>query len=435
MRILRDENGQALVLTALCGSVLLGFMALALDVGVLYHQKRGLQTAADAAALAGALDYLYTQNTDHAKTTACAAATKNGFSGTCSTGSCNDGTSTKICVNSAPVYGPNAGTSTGTFWEAIVEKPTPTIFHGGSSPVIARAVAGTPTNGQACIWLMRTSGNALDVQGSYDIEAPDCGIYVNSNTSDAMSVTGNSGTINTPFVDVVGNSSLQHIPNGVTPTMNSGVRKSPWGNINGPTNSDCQAGNTVTGNAISSSTTIPSPINGVVCFSGSSPKISGTMTFPGSTSGTVYYFQNGVTINTGANVTFGSGSYNVNTKTFSNTSGAMLDIGSGTFSQGSNSVLNIYSPTSGSYDGIALFQPASNTNLLKVQFGSNNQVLDGYIYALGAEVFMQDSGGGVTATGLVAAGLYDKTTAFTVPSSYDKANPSTTLNRVLSLVE
>ncbi len=316
MKILRDENGQTLVLTALCGSVLLGFMGLALDVGVLYHQRRSLQSAADAAALAGALDYLYTQSTDHAKATACNAATANGFTGTCSTGSCNDGTTTTICINTPPVAGgPSTGTSSGTFFEAILEKPTPIIFRGGNVPVYARAVAGTPTNGQACIWLMRTTGNALDVQGSYDIESPDCGIYVNSNTSDAMSVTGNSGTINAPFVDVVGNSSLQHIPNGVTPTMNSGVRKSPWGNLNGPTASNCHGGNTVSTNQVKSTTNIPSPINGVVCFSGNNVSISGTMTFPGSSSGTVYYFENGVSIATGATVTFGSGSYNSTTKT------------------------------------------------------------------------------------------------------------------------
>ena len=113
----------------------------------------------------------------------------------------------------------------------------------------------------------------------------------------------------------------------------------------------------------------------------------------------------------------------------------MIDDGSGKFSMASNAVLNIYAPTQGSYDGIALFQPASNTNLLQVQFGSNNSVFDGYVFAPGAKVYMQDSGGGVTATGLVAGQLYDKTTAFTVPHSYDQYNPTTTLNRVLALVE
>jgi len=103
--------------------------------------------------------------------------------------------------------------------------------------------------------------------------------------------------------------------------------------------------------------------------------------------------------------------------------------------QDSNSLLSIYGPTSGSYNGIAIFQPPSNTSTLQVQFGSNNEVLDGYIYAPGGEVYLQDNGGGVTATGIVANKLYDKASTLTVAYSYDKANASTTLNRVLSLVE
>src|SRR5258708_17015297 len=91
MKMLRDDKGQTLVLTALCMSVMLGFMALALDVGVLFHARRSLQTAADAAALAGAADYLYNQSASSARTAGCAAAAQNGFSGTCTTstsGSC-----------------------------------------------------------------------------------------------------------------------------------------------------------------------------------------------------------------------------------------------------------------------------------------------------------------------------------------------------------
>ena len=64
---------------------------------------------------------------------------------------------------------------------------------------------------------MNKSGNGLAVQGKYDIESPDCGIYVNSNTSDAMSVTGGAGTINAPFVDVVGNSTSSMCPTALTP--------------------------------------------------------------------------------------------------------------------------------------------------------------------------------------------------------------------------
>jgi len=446
MKILRDEKGQTLVLTALCGSVLIGFMALALDVGVLYHTRRDAQTAADAAAMAGALDYLYNQSASTAKTAGCTAAGKNGISGNCTTsasdGSCT-GTSTQICVNVPPKNGPNTATS-GTFVEAIVMVPQSTIFRAGSTPVYARAVAALPTNGQACIWVMAPTGSALDVQGNYDIESPHCGIYVNSSTNDAMGVTGNAGTVNSTFIDVVGSSNLQHQTTPTPATMNSGIRQSPWGNLNGPDSSACSSGNTYSGKTITSSN-IPTASNGVVCFTGGTvnnpPVLSGSITLPGANSGIVYYFQNGVEVNTSATVTFGNAiPYNPNTSTFTLPNsgvnpGAVLDVGNGTLKQDSNSILNIYSPTQGSYTGIAIFQPPSNKSTLQVQFGSNNEVLDGYIYAPGGEVYLQDNGGGVTATGIVAYKLYDKASTLTVANSYDKANPTVTLNRVLKLVE
>jgi hypothetical protein len=454
--LLKKEDGQTLVLTALCASVLLGFVGLALDVGVLFHARRSMQTAADAAALAGAIDYLYHQSASHARTAACNAATRNGFSGTCTTGTCADGTA-EICINVPPVAGPNSGTV--GFVEAIVTKPTATIFHPGSVNVAARAVGALPLAGQACIWVMAPSGPALNVQGSYDIESQHCGVYVNSDTSDAMNVTGNSGTFNTTFIDVVGNSTLQHTTTPTAPTMNSGARQSPWGNLNGPcwnstscdpnntgnpATNECSTGaaNVTSTNNISLASQIPAPnADGVVCFSGGNVKLSGTLVFPGGSSGgsgIVYVFENGVTMDTGSNVTFGSGSIvSHNPLTFGSTAGAVLDVGGGTLTQKSNSILNIWSPadSASTYDGIAIFQPTWNTNQLQVQFGSNNEVLDGYIYAPGAAVSLQDNGGGVTATGIVANQLLVGPSGLTVANSYDRANATTTLNRVLTLVE
>lgn len=48
------ERGQALVLFVLGLGVLMGFTAMAVDVGIFLHQRRDLQNDADAAALAGA---------------------------------------------------------------------------------------------------------------------------------------------------------------------------------------------------------------------------------------------------------------------------------------------------------------------------------------------------------------------------------------------
>lgn len=51
----KEESGQALIMVALLLGVLGGFTALVVDVGYMYVQKSQLQSAADAAALAGAI--------------------------------------------------------------------------------------------------------------------------------------------------------------------------------------------------------------------------------------------------------------------------------------------------------------------------------------------------------------------------------------------
>jgi len=52
----RGESGQALILAAAAMVVVLGMAAMAIDVGMFLHERRELQNAADAAALAGAQD-------------------------------------------------------------------------------------------------------------------------------------------------------------------------------------------------------------------------------------------------------------------------------------------------------------------------------------------------------------------------------------------
>src|SRR3990170_8853939 len=48
------EKGQMLILFVLALAVLLGFVAMVIDVGLAFQERRNAQNAADAAALAGA---------------------------------------------------------------------------------------------------------------------------------------------------------------------------------------------------------------------------------------------------------------------------------------------------------------------------------------------------------------------------------------------
>lgn len=422
---LKRTDGQALVITALSFSVLLGFAVLAVDTGVLFRAKRKMQTAADAAAVAGALDYLYKGDVTSATNAAKAAASANGYT---------DGSgSIQITVSVPPVDGPNKGNS--SFVEVITQGPANTLFMSvlGKSTIQvgSRAVAGTPTAGQACIWLMASSGTALTLQGSYNVQATGCGVYVNSPDSNALSVTGNGGTLNAKFLDVVGSSTSNHATYPTTPTLGAAPRKNPWGNITGPTptNGQCTTVDTttttltgaVTGPGFGSSIcyTQPITIQDATLGTGSvtTNSSTGQQQLTTTTAAGTFVFENGVTLKGTDTVYSGT-----------------LDVYSGTFTQSSTNVLNISAPTSGTYNSIALMQPSTNANTMQVQFGASGQIFDGYIYAPGAPLSLHDSGGGVTSAGVVGLSMANQTSQLTIPS-YDAAHPSTTRNRVVTLVE
>ncbi len=79
-KLLKNEDGQVVVLFALLLVVLLGFAALAIDVGMVALTKSRMQNAADAAALAGA-QKLHISSSE-AINTAIAYAGKNGMKAT-----------------------------------------------------------------------------------------------------------------------------------------------------------------------------------------------------------------------------------------------------------------------------------------------------------------------------------------------------------------
>jgi hypothetical protein len=432
MSFKNSENGHVLVVTALSLAVVMGFAGLALDVGLLYRSRQNLQIAADAAATAAAMNYLYTQSVSSAVTAGKAASSQNGF-----TDGSND---TSVTVNLPPSSG--AVTSSG-YAEAVVSKLNTTNFMVllgfGKIKVSSRAVAGAPQTGGTCIWLPAATGTVLTLKGSDSINAG-CGIYVNSDSSNAVDVHDSGVSVNATYLDVVGNESPKFEPSPTTITPNAAPRTNPWGNLSGPsTPSSCSITSAATSITTSNVATVQgSASNPVVCFTkavtlGSN---AGAIVLPGASAGVVYLFENGVTVN--GTVTLGSGSCNVSTLTCNASNGAVMDLQNGSLTQ-SNGALNIYSPTSGNYNGIAILQPSSNTTELKAQFGSSNEVLDGYIYAPGAEIYLQDQGGGIIATGIVAGSIDGNSTIAIANasnfSSYDTANAPTTLNRVITLVE
>ncbi|MCH7617712.1 MAG: hypothetical protein IIB18_07615 [Chloroflexi bacterium] len=133
------ERGQTLVLFALMLTVMLGFVALTVDVGLAFLERRQMQNAVDAAALAAAQDLTVGQSNEIAEATAYDYMDRNGYPEA-------DG----IDVNIPPLSGPYTGLS--GYVEVLSTKKAPTafltLFLDEGLDVGARAVA-KGTAGQA----------------------------------------------------------------------------------------------------------------------------------------------------------------------------------------------------------------------------------------------------------------------------------------------
>ena len=191
-RLIVDERGQAtMVVSVFIALFLLGFLALGLDVGYLFHEKRMAQAAADAAAVAAA-EESSSGNTANEQTVANAMARMNGFDPSASV---NPATVTL----KTPTSGNYSGAS--TYIEADVSKPIPTFFlsvferRATSMTIAARAVAGGGMTSPTCICLEAPTGQGLGMSNNAGLNANQCGVTVDSSGSNAVGVVG-SATLN-----------------------------------------------------------------------------------------------------------------------------------------------------------------------------------------------------------------------------------------------
>jgi Putative Flp pilus-assembly TadE/G-like len=185
-----QETGQSLYIAAASLVVLVGFLGLGIDMGALRYEKRLQQTAADAAAIAGANNLAFGSGITVGAQNASAA---NGFTNTAEAIS-NCGASAAIgtvCVqiNNPPASGPhgcNGGTCDGGYVEALVSAVHPTyfmkIFGVTKETVTARAVATNISDDNGgCLYLLGpTSGFTGNGGGNKGgLIAPTCGIVDN----------------------------------------------------------------------------------------------------------------------------------------------------------------------------------------------------------------------------------------------------------------
>jgi hypothetical protein len=373
MRFFADQRGQTMIVVAVCIASLCGMAGFAVDVGTLFRAKRNLQTAADAAAVAGADESKY----GDWKGAALAAAVQNGIT--------NGSGGATVTVNDPPASG-----SHGSGVEVIITVSEPTyfmkVFHLTSMNVSARAVAGL-TAGSGCIYTLDTSGTDIGLTGTADLSMPNCGILVDSSASNAIRMTGSSG-ITAQSIGIVGGWSTTGSA-GMNPSPVTGIAPAanPLAFLVAPsfTSSACLPDPHKTGSG--SVTLGPSVAGGTVCYNGLSVSGSGSVTLnPG------LYIINGGFSMTGSGTISGTGI------TF------YLAAPNGSASLSGSGALNVSAPTSGTYNGILFFEDPADSNAMSIT-GSTGSNLAGIFYAPAASLSMSGSSGANIYADLVVSSL------------------------------
>jgi Flp pilus assembly protein TadG len=330
-RLAKDRSGAMAMTIALMVTGFAAAAAMAVDVADWYGSRRAMQSAADAAALGGAME-LYEGGTVSQITAAATTDSKLNSTGL------GSGATLSVSVNTS------AGTVTAT-----MTKKASLLFSAvllGSAPTITTtAVAGMVNAGApACLLVTNpTASGALTVTGNGSISAPGCGIVVDSTSSSAMQIKGGNGTITGDHICGPGGytgSGFTPLPTSCGAMDNALAGLTPPSNVNDPCqyNSLSYSGGTVT----------LSP--GVYCGGIS---VSGKTTLnlnPG-----VYILRNGALTGTGQATINGTGGVGI----WMTGTGTTVSLENDDVSVTGQVNVNIVAPSSGSMAGIAIYQDAS----------------------------------------------------------------------------
>jgi Flp pilus assembly protein TadG len=366
-RLKRRTSGQTFLLVSIALVVLLGVAALAVDIGDLWTTRRLMQSAADAGAVAGADEIAIGGNSTAITAAAKDAASHNGFAD----GGTRPGTTNTItvAVHNPPTSGPYAANSNAV--EVDVSQTQPTYFMKvlgmRTVPVSTMAVAVTLGSGSCVYSLDPSASGATTVGGTASVSSA-CGLYDNSSSSSALTVSG-GGTITAPLVGVVGGTNVNG--GGSTPPT-TGIAQfgDPLAYIAAPTfnSSSCSSFHTQNISGPQS----PQTYCGGIHINGGN-----TVTFG---AGLYVIDGGGITIDGGATVsgsgvTFYMTGANGNGNNAANYSGVTIN---------STATVNLSSPCDGAATGIPgmlFFQDRSITNGAASSFnGAAGSTFNGGIY-------------------------------------------------------
>jgi Flp pilus assembly protein TadG len=344
-RFVADKNANTAIIFALSLPIVVGTAGLGVETGYWYFKQRELQTAADVAAIAGAVEKRSGKSYAQIQTAATNEATEHGYV---------PGT---IVVNNPPSSGPNMNTNS---VEVLLTMPATRFFsqlYSDSQVTLhARGVATANIGGEACILALDPMANgAVTFTGNNLTLINGCNVMSNSLSNSALVVNG-SADVTVPCVLSAGGVSVDeglNLTDCSEPQSNVPPAADPFAALPQPA---------VSGPCL----TLPSG-NGAATLSPGrycgGGNLRGVKTFlPGT-----YVMDGGdFRINSNADVS-GSG------VTFFMTNNATTDF-NGT------AKINFSAPTSGTYKGVVFYGDPDNTYNSNKFNGTADSILTGALY-------------------------------------------------------
>jgi hypothetical protein len=384
-----SRRGQAALFATLTMVPVLGMIGLVVDAGYAQYEREAAQTAAQAAAIGGimaaksASNYTCSSGVTCQSATACPStlntptnpiqaaclyAQQNGF-----TNGGKSGNQT-VMVAANTTSPPISGTSPSYWISVTVSQKLPLTFlsvlgqkWGNVSANSTTAIYGSSTGG--CVYVMSPSGSGITMSGGGI--SSNCGVYVNSNSSSAVLSSGGSITTSgTAVTDIVGGWTHAGGTISPAPVLGSSTQTDPFASMTAPTAGSCNAGVSL---ASGTQTISQGTYCGAISIAG------GTLTLNEG----LYYLEGGLSISGGAIQSSGTG------VTFY-VEGGSIDMSGGT--------ITLNAPTTGTYQGILIFQSRTNSAGLTLSGGS--QTYSGAVYAIDSTLSI--SGGTYTNTTFVA---------------------------------
>jgi Flp pilus assembly protein TadG len=428
----KHEAGQTYIIFAMLMIGMLGFSAMAIDGGVIYHEHRRSQNAADAAALAAAYAKIQAQPLG---TAALANAISNDYTTTaqncvpagldCVLGIGPDHT---IQVTNPPRSGEYAGNS--EYIHVVINSTVETsflhlIFPGGvQNQAEATSRVWPPqsfTPGYAIFATTPHDCKGVWFSGTGDTVASGGGVFSNSdaaanNCQSGVQDGGGNVTVQPPhqiesvgWFDTGGSGSVSPAPNEGVPPQELRPDFLP----------DCSG----------------LPDYGNVSINGHGAQSLD----PGRYSRIRVQAQPDLTLNPGMYCIYGSHGFNANGGTITGT-GVMIYMQDGDFDLGGNTLVNLAAeqnpgvlvdPSHSDWKGMLLFVDPSNTNDIKIT-GTSNSTYTGTIYAPNQDVEINGTGDslGLLSTQIIANSVkitgnaqlnitYNESEVFNLPSAID----------------